>query len=179
MQIDILTACCYLSRTWSLGFKHFFFCSSLLMLIFFGQDYADRHPDCVLLDPLASTRRLLDRYKQYQQVCTCDLVCRGNFFFFTFLYTFMHACTCQGLQRLYEYHFKTTGEFDPSPISAVAFLTNMKIYALLPTCTSAHVGFLVSSHCYQLVSNTSQEFAVKCVNVCCSTITVVLVVQVC
>ncbi|KAK7103897.1 inositol-tetrakisphosphate 1-kinase-like isoform X2 [Littorina saxatilis] len=39
------------------------------------QGYADSHPECMLLDPLDSTRRLLDRYKQYQQVCTCDLVC--------------------------------------------------------------------------------------------------------
>ncbi|XP_076441828.1 inositol-tetrakisphosphate 1-kinase-like [Babylonia areolata] len=42
------------------------------------QSYADQHPECVLLDPLESTRRLLDRYKQYQQVCTCDLVCKDS-----------------------------------------------------------------------------------------------------
>ncbi|KAL8617600.1 hypothetical protein ACOMHN_033146 [Nucella lapillus] len=42
------------------------------------QDYADQHADCVLLDPLESTRRLLDRYKQYQQVRTCDLVCKDS-----------------------------------------------------------------------------------------------------
>ncbi|XP_076463861.1 inositol-tetrakisphosphate 1-kinase-like [Babylonia areolata] len=42
------------------------------------QSYADSHPDCVLLDPLEGTRCLLDRYKQYQQVCSCHLVCRDN-----------------------------------------------------------------------------------------------------
>ncbi|KAK7466624.1 hypothetical protein BaRGS_00037281 [Batillaria attramentaria] len=42
------------------------------------QSYKDRHPDCVLLDPLESTRHLLDRYKQYQRVRTCDLVCRDH-----------------------------------------------------------------------------------------------------
>ncbi|PVD26152.1 hypothetical protein C0Q70_13821 [Pomacea canaliculata] len=42
------------------------------------QNYTDRHPECILLDPLESTRQLLDRYKQYQQVCTCDLVQRDS-----------------------------------------------------------------------------------------------------
>lgn len=42
------------------------------------QGYKDRHPQCVLLDPLESIQRLLDRYKQYQQICTCELVQRDS-----------------------------------------------------------------------------------------------------
>lgn len=42
------------------------------------ESYTERHPDCILLDPVDSTRQLLDRYRQYQQVSACELVCRDH-----------------------------------------------------------------------------------------------------
>ncbi|KAL8588768.1 hypothetical protein ACOMHN_035264 [Nucella lapillus] len=42
------------------------------------QSYVDRHPECVFLDPLEGIRCLLDRYKQYRQVCSCDLICQDD-----------------------------------------------------------------------------------------------------
>lgn len=36
------------------------------------EDYICNHPECVVLDPLDSTRCLLNRYTQYQRVSKCD-----------------------------------------------------------------------------------------------------------
>ncbi|KAK3591781.1 hypothetical protein CHS0354_007630 [Potamilus streckersoni] len=45
------------------------------------QSYIDRHPECIIVDPLEMIRKLLDRYEQYQLALQCDLVDTDSFVF--------------------------------------------------------------------------------------------------
>lgn len=45
------------------------------------EDYIDRHPDCIIVDPLDGIRKLLDRNEQYQLVLECNTLNTDSYMF--------------------------------------------------------------------------------------------------